>query len=165
MSGRRIGWPAQSLQTQLQLQRGNNVPISAVRVTAHGALGIKTWSWCTSPLLKGHLLSRVQGRLSAKSVGNIVQKQAAEAREIAEDLERRVSYLPFGLLACSEVTLLSVGCLMGFFVHYIVLAANDPDAWCCPACKAAQLCPKAARSQKRAFAKGGCLLFFLSSYT
>lgn len=34
-------------------------------------------------------LASAEGRLSAKSVGNIVQKQAAEAREIAEDLERR----------------------------------------------------------------------------
>ncbi|XP_037563673.1 coiled-coil domain-containing protein 93-like [Dermacentor silvarum] len=34
-------------------------------------------------------LASAEGRLSAKSVGNIVQQQAAEAREIAEDLERR----------------------------------------------------------------------------
>nr|XP_037292053.1 coiled-coil domain-containing protein 93-like [Rhipicephalus microplus] len=34
-------------------------------------------------------LASAEGRVTTKSVGNIVQKQAAEAREIAEDLERR----------------------------------------------------------------------------
>ncbi|XP_077516082.1 coiled-coil domain-containing protein 93 isoform X1 [Amblyomma americanum] len=34
-------------------------------------------------------LASSEGRLTTKSVGNIVQKQAAEAREIAEDLERK----------------------------------------------------------------------------
>ncbi|KAH9369690.1 hypothetical protein HPB48_007657 [Haemaphysalis longicornis] len=37
-----------------------------------------------------------EGRLTAKSVGTIVQKQAAEAREIAEELERKASCVPAG---------------------------------------------------------------------